>query len=180
MQKESLIWFQTVSLTTRWKTWWAPILPIPEQPIFFFTALGLCPLSIFIKLLFWTPWNKRINNKTINTGIAINTEYKSAVMPSLEEEMQCHILGFGLCFKSSALIWTISCQNRRMTIGLSQWNRGLSFGETFFFLGETFLVKKDQKREQKWKNENSAKPYKTSKPLQNNGLKVIEANWKPF
>ena len=64
--------------------------------------------------------------------------------------------------------------------GLAQWNRGLSFGETFFFLGETFLVKKDQKREQKWKNANSAKPYKTNKPLQNNGLKVLEVKWKPF
>lgn len=67
-----------------------------------------------------------------------------------------------------------------MTIGSAQWNRGLSFAETFFSVARTFLIKKDQKREQKWKNENSAKPYKTSKPLQNNGLKLLEAKWKPF
>ena len=31
-----------------------------------------------------------------------------------------------------------------------------------------------QKREQKLKNANNTKPYKTNKPLQNNGLKVLE------
>ena len=38
-----------------------------------------------------------------------------------------------------------------------------------------FEPKTPQKREQKLKNANNTKPYKTNKPLQNNGLKVLEA-----
>ena len=79
------------------------------------------------------------------------------------------------------MIWTISCQNLRMKLGLSQQNQGVrSLLKHFFFLLKHFESKTHQKCEQKWKNVNNAKSYKTNKPLQNNGLKVIEVKWKPF
>jgi hypothetical protein len=39
-----------------------------------------------------------VGDSTNNGKLALNGAIE------LEEEMQCHILGFGLCFKSSALI----------------------------------------------------------------------------